>query len=158
MSKGTLKNKIIDMINKEKLHIEKKEKYNKVRIIMIIQIVDQLFTLHYNNIIYRDLKPNNIIIDHDSNIHIGDFDLAVNNSNEITSEMTSSIGSPFFSAPESSSHNIYTFESDIFSLGRIIYFIYTGEIRECKNYLNIFGNEKIRNLCNQSKCSLYVAA
>ena len=48
------------------------DKETKIKI--VFQIIISIYYLHYNNYIYRDLKPNNIIINENKSITIIDFD------------------------------------------------------------------------------------
>lgn len=73
--------------------------------------MEGLVHIHGLNIVHRDLKPENIFIDGASNVRIGDFglatsgqiagiDKAASNSVHANSDMTRSIGTAFYVAPE----------------------------------------------------------
>ncbi|KAK8843791.1 hypothetical protein M9Y10_024864 [Tritrichomonas musculus] len=152
MSNGTLLSYIIKMIKKEKEFSQKKEKYEKKKISFIIDILDQLKILQSKGILHRDLKPDNIFIDKELKAHIGDF----GNSRlyRRSYEMTAIAGSEAYSAPETNSFGVYSFKSDIYSIGCIIYFIYTGkhyfyDYKKVKNkqlLKNNIENEEIKEI------------
>ncbi|KAF2669022.1 Serine/threonine-protein kinase [Microthyrium microscopicum] len=97
------------------------------------QIVDGLAHIHSLGIIHRDLKPANIFIDQLNNPKIGDFGLAISGqfdspgkghtNNVADNDMTRSVGTAFYVAPEvkSSSSGDYSTKVDMYSLG-IIFF------------------------------------
>ncbi|KAF5713806.1 PEK GCN2 kinase [Fusarium globosum] len=100
------------------------------------QILEGLAHIHGLSIVHRDLKPENIFITSDSdgidNVKIGDFGLATSgqfslekpNGNTLeTDDMTRSIGTAYYSAPEvrSTVNGIYSTKVDMYSLG-IIFF------------------------------------
>jgi len=98
------------------------------------QILEGLAHIHGLNVVHRDLKPENIFIDAASNVKIGDFGLATSGqytivdrasfaSLHISGEMTRSIGTAYYVAPEvrSSVGGTYTSKVDMYSLG-IIFF------------------------------------
>ena len=98
------------------------EMHEKIKIVFELMIVFQY--IHHKNFIYRDLKPNNLIIDNNKNIVLIDFDKMisnsyVNNGYESTRDFTD-FGAPEFS---SNSSNI-SFKVDIYSIGKIIDFIF----------------------------------
>lgn len=47
-----------------------------------IEILFGLLYLHQNKIVYRDLKPENLLINHDGHIKIADFGLSKSNIGE----------------------------------------------------------------------------
>ncbi|CZT46280.1 probable cpc-3 protein [Rhynchosporium secalis] len=98
------------------------------------QILEGLAHIHGLNVVHRDLKPENIFIDAASNVKIGDFGLATSGqytmadksssaASQMSGEMTRSIGTAFYVAPEvrSSVGGTYTSKVDMYSLG-IIFF------------------------------------
>ena len=73
--------------------------------------------LHDKSIIYRDLKPENLMIDEDGYLKLIDFGAA-----KIIKERTFTIlGTPHYMAPEIILGNGYSFEVDIWSLGAMLY-------------------------------------
>lgn len=63
-------------------------------------VVFQWQHLHDNKIIYRDIKPENILLDADGHIKLGDFGLAKDNVSEPMSGAQSVCGTPEYMAPE----------------------------------------------------------
>ena len=91
---------------------------------IIIQICDALKIIHENKIIHRDLTPDNIFIDKNNKIKIGDFGIAkiLTTSNNYT---ISRIGKEHYFAPEIIKGEKYNNKVDIYSLGCIIYELFT---------------------------------
>lgn len=85
-----------------------------------IQIKNGLQYLYTQNIVHRDIKPQNILVSNDKILKIIDFGLSknININNEI---MDTICGSPMYMAPEIIKTKNYTIKSDIWSFGVIIY-------------------------------------
>tara|TARA_Y100000389_G_scaffold108468_1_gene105617 strand:+ start:894 stop:2054 length:1161 start_codon:yes stop_codon:yes gene_type:complete len=86
------------------------------------QIFKGLEYLYKNKILHRDIKPHNILVK-DGVIKISDFGFAkAFEKNEL---ITTFCGSPLYMAPEIIKNKEYNLKSDIWSLGVIIYELFT---------------------------------
>ncbi len=94
---------------------------------IIAQISQALFYVHEQSITHRDLKPENILIDSGFNLKVADFGLAVLKGGSDVTEASSVVGTPAYMSPEQISGKKINPQSDLFSLGIIIYEMYTGE-------------------------------
>ncbi|XP_017163771.1 MAP/microtubule affinity-regulating kinase 4 isoform X9 [Poecilia reticulata] len=91
------------------------------------QIVSAVHYCHQKNIVHRDLKAENLLLDADSNIKIADFGF----SNEFTegNKLDTFCGSPPYAAPELFQGKKYDGpEVDIWSLGVILYTLVSGSL------------------------------
>lgn len=92
------------------------------------QVCGVLIYLHNRKhpIFYRDMKPDNIMIQADGNIKVLDFGISV----VITSKddiITEALGTKGYAAPEQKKRGEkYDLRSDIFALGRTMYYMLTG--------------------------------
>jgi serine/threonine protein kinase len=103
-------------------------------------IINAIKYLHSKGIMHRDLKSDNIFVDTNmQNAYVGDFGLAKyceNNDSRIMSDLY--MGSELYLAPESKSNTpVYTFESDIYSLG-IIYLQLFSQCQSSMEFISIF--------------------
>lgn len=109
------------------------------RMKIIVQIMFVIEYLHDHEFIYRDLKPNNVMIDKNGIVVLIDFDRMLKSDSNIAGTTTFSP----FAAPEVLQFQ-YKKKSDIFSLGLMIYYILTGEILE-KSEGEEYNFERIPN-------------
>lgn len=81
--------------------------------------------LHQQNIIYRDLKPENLLINHDGHVKIADFGLskAGLDSREVT---YSFCGSTEYMPPEMIQKSGHSYGVDFYTLGALLYELVTG--------------------------------
>lgn len=96
-----------------------------------LQIMDQLLAAiieaHKNNIIHRDIKPQNILIKDDGTVKIADFGIAtVSDAVQLTQTETV-LGSVHYLAPELARGEAASFQSDIYALGITLYEMLTGK-------------------------------
>lgn len=86
-------------------------------------ILQALVYLHNNNIIHRDLKPSNVL---GSDIYkLSDFGICTQ-IKELESIPRSFVGTAWYMAPEVIMQEPYSFSADIWSIGCLIYELYTG--------------------------------
>lgn len=83
-----------------------------------IQIINGLSYIHSMDIIHRDLKLQNIFVDEEMNLKIGDFGLSTN---DVSNKY---VGTIEYMAPEIIERTDYTYKVDIWSIGIIIYILY----------------------------------
>jgi len=91
------------------------------------QIVSALEYLHNRNIVHRDLKPTNILLDAESRAYLTDFGIARALSDTTMAYHTGQ-GTLRYSPPEQHTEAAISKESDIYSLGVLIYEMLTGTL------------------------------
>jgi len=77
--------------------------------------------------VHRDMKPQNIMIDGDGNVHVMDFGVAKSFEEEETSVFKGITGTPPYLSPERAKGEKADQRSDIYSLGIIIFEMLTGK-------------------------------
>jgi len=93
------------------------------------EICDALTAAHEHRIVHRDLKPENIMIDVDGHVKVMDFGIA--RSLDITAdEQHEAPGTPSYMSPEQKSGKEVGPTTDIYSLGLVLYEMFTGVHRE----------------------------
>ena len=118
----------------------------------IIRLFQGIFYLQSKNIIHRDLKPENILVDRDNNCYINDFETfsEVIDNEENMFSMTNDIGSYYYQSPEQFKGKTVSFPTDIYSFGKIIYFLYENKDDVRQNDI-----EQEINHCSSNIKSLY---
>ena len=93
---------------------------------------------HRHGVIHRDIKPANILLAHDTDIKISDFGAALTTAAETT--QVSGIGSPAYMSPEQVQEQPLSHQTDIFSLGVVMYQFLTGSLpfKATNNYSMVF--------------------
>ena len=92
------------------------------------QVLSAVATAHAHGIIHRDLKPQNILIDENKNVKITDFGIAVAVSQDSLTQTNTLMGSVHYLSPEQARGSIATKQSDIYSLGIILFELLTGKV------------------------------
>ena len=113
-------------------YAEEKKLELRSRLLLFVDILRATHYLHENNIIHRDLKPSNILISHDGIVKLVDFGIAkvLDSSDFALKPVLTRRGfqryTPNYASPEQICHRELTFQSDIFSLGIVLYELITG--------------------------------
>ncbi len=108
------------------------KKHYPIPLPQVIDIMEQVLsavaTAHAHGIIHRDLKPQNILIDENKNVKITDFGIAVAVSQDSLTQTNTLMGSAHYLSPEQARGSIATKQSDIYSLGIILFELLTGKV------------------------------
>uniref|UniRef100_A0A8C1H248 Protein kinase containing Z-DNA binding domains n=1 Tax=Cyprinus carpio carpio TaxID=630221 RepID=A0A8C1H248_CYPCA len=116
-------------------HMEKQRTTAEIHKIFS-EIITGVEFIHANNLIHRDLKPDNILFGADGKVKIGDFGLvaAQTDQNGDPIERSKRKGTPPYMSPEQKNKKNYDEKTDIFPLGLVwfemIWEIYTASERE----------------------------
>ena len=93
---------------------------------LALQICSGLKEAHAQGIVHRDLKPENVMIDANGNLKLMDFGIA--RSMEAVTRLTGAmVGTPAYMAPEQVSGSAVDYRTDIYSLGLMLYEMFTGK-------------------------------
>jgi len=126
-------------------HLKRQRVFNEKKVkFYAAELTLALRHLHDNNIVYRDLKPENVLLDAEGHVRITDFGLSRDNVSTPTGA-TTFCGTPEYLAPEMILHRRtrsgYGKAVDWWSLGTLMYEMLTG--------LPPFYNKNIRRMCEQ---------
>ncbi len=119
-----------------------------------IQIAQQLCAglaaAHEKGVLHRDLKPANVMIDARGQARITDFGLARLAEGEAGAGEI--VGTPAYMAPEQLVRGETTIQSDLYSLGLILYELFTGEqVHKGKTFQDIQRSHEESFLTNPSE-------
>eukprot|EP01016_Furgasonia_blochmanni_P019765 TRINITY_DN2204_c0_g1_i12.p1 TRINITY_DN2204_c0_g1~~TRINITY_DN2204_c0_g1_i12.p1 ORF type:complete len:309 (-),score=80.85 TRINITY_DN2204_c0_g1_i12:62-949(-) len=86
--------------------------------------------MHINSIIYRDIKPENIMVDADGYVRLIDMGTAkiLSGKNHLTNRTFTIVGTPHYMAPEVLSGGGYTCHADLWSMGVCLYEFMCGMV------------------------------
>ena len=92
------------------------------------QIAAGLSHAHQNGIIHRDNKPQNILMNENLTCKITDFGIARAYGDTTLTQTNQMLGTVYYLSPEQARGNVATAQSDIYSLGILIFEMITGQI------------------------------
>jgi serine/threonine protein kinase len=93
---------------------------------LALQICSGLKEAHAQGIVHRDLKPENVMIDGSGNLKLMDFGIA-RSMEAVTRQTGAMVGTPAYMAPEQVSGSPVDYRTDIYSLGLMLYEMFTGK-------------------------------
>ncbi|WP_079529798.1 Stk1 family PASTA domain-containing Ser/Thr kinase [Halobacillus hunanensis] len=112
-----------------KQYIQKNSPIDAADAIDIIrQITSAISHAHDNGIVHRDIKPQNILIDHYGQVKVTDFGIAMALSATALTQTNSVLGSVHYLSPEQARGGMATKKSDIYSLGIVLFELLTGRL------------------------------
>jgi len=95
---------------------------------LVEQIAAALAVAHRQHIVHRDIKPDNILLDEDRNAYLADFGIAkvldVRTESGLSQQLA---GSPLYISPEQIRSETVSPQTDLYSLGVVLYELLTGE-------------------------------
>ncbi|HAX17648.1 MAG TPA: Stk1 family PASTA domain-containing Ser/Thr kinase [Actinobacteria bacterium] len=92
-----------------------------------VQICNALEIAHKNNLIHRDIKPQNIIVTSDGTIKITDFGIAKSLLEDNTKTLNI-LGTSYYISPEQAQGKVLSYSTDLYSLGIVIYEMLTADV------------------------------
>ena len=92
-----------------------------------LQIADALQVAHENGVIHRDIKPQNVLVTRTGDVKVTDFGIARAASSPLT-QTSAVLGTAGYMSPEQAMGQSVGPQSDLYSLGVVLYEMLTGEL------------------------------
>ena len=93
------------------------------------QLCSALYAAHAEDVVHRDFKPQNILLDGNDQVYVSDFGLAKSlESDSGLSRTGEFLGTPRYMAPEQVAGGVIDHRVDIYALGLILYEMLTGDV------------------------------
>jgi serine/threonine protein kinase len=100
---------------------------NKV-VEIIFKCIRALEYAFQHGVIHRDIKPGNIMLSEDGETKVGDFGASFQQRHGMETTQISGIGSPAYMSPEQIRMESLNHQTDIYSLGVVMYRLLTGRL------------------------------
>lgn len=95
---------------------------------LVVQICEGLSKAHQSDIVHRDVKPSNVVIDADGRPKLLDFGLAAIKDTDQLTKTGSTLGTIGYMSPEQVRGKDTDHRSDLFSLGIVLYEMIAGRL------------------------------
>ena len=108
-------------------NLRRKKKFSSRRaLIYFAEMLCVMRYLHLHNILFRDLKAENVLLDFYGHIKLTDFGLARRFNLSKARDIYSFCGSPIYIAPETLARKAYDHKVDYYAMGILLYEMLTG--------------------------------
>lgn len=110
-------------------YVREKQQLSLEEIVSITsQILDGLGAIHERNIVHRDIKPQNILLEPDLTPKLGDFGVAYFSPEASLTQTGTTIGTAAYMAPEQATGDVVGPAADLYAVGAVLYELTTGKL------------------------------